>query len=37
MPADYQRIQKRLKAFDFTGLFTQELMWNHFPTRGLWR
>jgi hypothetical protein len=31
MPADYQRIQQRLKAFDLTGLFTQELMWNYFP------
>jgi Eco57I restriction-modification methylase len=29
MPTTYQRIQKRLQAFDFTGLFTQELMWNY--------
>jgi hypothetical protein len=35
MPADHQKIHQRLKAFDFTGLFTQELMWNHFPTRPL--
>ena len=35
MASDHQRIQQRLKAFDFTGLFTQELMWNHFPSRPL--
>jgi hypothetical protein len=35
MPAQHQRIQQRLKAFDFAGLFTQELMWNHFPSRPL--
>ena len=35
MPANYQNIQKRLQAFDFTGLFTQELMWNHYATRDL--
>lgn len=35
MPANYQRIQQRIQGFDFTGLFTQELMWNHFPTRDL--
>src|SRR5271157_1504138 len=35
MPASYQNIQKRLQAFDFTGLFTQELMWNHYVTRDL--
>lgn len=35
MATDHQRIQQRLKAFDFAGLFTQELMWNHFPTRPL--
>ena len=35
MPTQHQRIQQRLKAFDFAGLFTQELMWNHFPTRPL--
>lgn len=35
MVAQRQRIQQRLKAFDFAGLFTQELMWNHFPTRPL--
>jgi hypothetical protein len=35
MVAQHQRIQQRLKVFDFTGLFTQELMWNHFPTRPL--
>jgi hypothetical protein len=28
-------ILKRLKAFDFKGLFTQELLWNHFPSRDL--
>jgi len=33
--SDHQKIQQRLKAFDFTGLFTQELMWNHFPGRPL--
>jgi len=35
MPANYQNIQKRLQAFDFAGLFTQELMWNHYITRDL--
>jgi hypothetical protein len=35
MPANYQNIQKRLQAFDFTGLFTQELMWNHYSVRDL--
>ena len=35
MPATYTNIQQRLKAFDFKGLFTQELMWNHFQTREL--
>jgi hypothetical protein len=35
MPAQHQKIQQRLKAFDFAGLFTQELMWNHFPNRPL--
>lgn len=35
MSANYQDIQKRLQAFDFAGLFTQELMWNRFPTRDL--
>src|SRR5690242_12491542 len=35
MPANYQNIQNRIRAFDFTGLFTQELMWNHFQTRDL--
>lgn len=35
MSANYQNIQKRLQAFDFAGLFTQELMWNRFPTRDL--
>src|SRR6266700_5978924 len=35
MVAQHQRIQQRLKAFDFAGLFTQELMWNHLPTRPL--
>ena len=35
MFSQHQRIQQRLKAFDFAGLFTQELMWNHFPTRPL--
>src|SRR5437762_2120179 len=32
---DRVRIQQRLRAFDFIGLFTQELMWNHFSTRSL--
>ena len=35
MSASYANIQKRLKAFDFKGVFTQELMWNHFQTRDL--
>lgn len=35
MPADYQRIQQRVQGFDFTGLFTQELMWNFHPVRDL--
>lgn len=35
MAPTYQNIQQRLQAFDFTGLFTQELMWNHFTTRDL--
>jgi hypothetical protein len=35
MPALFANIQKRLKAFDFKGLFTQELMWNHLQTRNL--
>lgn len=35
MPVNYQNIQKRLQAFDFTGLFTQELMWNHAAMRDL--
>src|ERR1017187_9153911 len=35
MAAPYANIQKRLKDFDFKGLFTQELMWNHFQTRDL--
>lgn len=35
MPTSYQSIQKRLQAFDFGGLFTQELMWNHYVTRDL--
>jgi hypothetical protein len=35
MVAQHQRIQQRLKGFDFAGLFTQELMWNHFPIRPL--
>ncbi len=35
MRASYSNIQSRLKAFDFKGLFTQELMWNNFPTREL--
>ena len=25
---------ERLQAFDFTGLFTQELMWNHYVNAG---
>jgi hypothetical protein len=35
MLASHQIIQKRLQAFDFTGLFTQELMWNHHVTKDL--
>jgi hypothetical protein len=35
MPPDYKRIQQRIQAFDFKGLFTQELMWNHLQTREL--
>jgi hypothetical protein len=35
MPASYSNIQRRLKVFDFKGLFTQELMWNNYPTREL--
>ncbi|HEU5406594.1 MAG TPA: DNA methyltransferase, partial [Nitrospira sp.] len=35
MPASHQNIQKRIEAFDFTGLFTQELMWNHHITKDL--
>jgi hypothetical protein len=35
MAADYKRIQQRIQAFDFNGLFTQELMWNHLQTRQL--
>jgi hypothetical protein len=31
----YANIQTRLKDFDFKGLFTQELMWNHFQTKDL--
>src|SRR4029077_18340730 len=32
---DHLMIRQRLKAFDFVGLFTQELMWNHFAIRPL--
>ncbi len=35
MPASYANIQRRLKAFDFKGLFTQELMWNNYAARDL--
>jgi hypothetical protein len=35
MSADYKPIQQRIQAFDFKGLFTQELMWNHLQTREL--
>jgi hypothetical protein len=35
MTASSSNILKRLKAFDFSGLFTQELMWNHFQARNL--
>lgn len=35
MTASYANIQQRLKDFDFSGLFTQELMWNRFQTRDL--
>ena len=35
MTVSSPNIQKRLKAFDFKGLFTQELMWNHFQTRNV--
>jgi Eco57I restriction-modification methylase len=35
MTAPYANLQKRLQNFDFKGLFTQELMWNHFQARDL--
>src|ERR1035437_4116608 len=35
MSAPFANIEKRLNAFDFKGLFTQELMWNHFHVRDL--
>ena len=35
MLASHPDIHKRLEAFDFTGLFTQELMWNHHATKDL--
>lgn len=35
MLASHENIQKRLQGFDFTGLFTQELMWNHHLTKDL--
>jgi hypothetical protein len=35
MTASSANILKRLKAFDFGGLFTQELMWNHLQARNL--
>jgi hypothetical protein len=35
MLASHQDIQRKLEAFDFKGLFTQELMWNHYVTRDL--
>jgi hypothetical protein len=35
MTAPFANLQKRLQNFDFKGLFTQELMWNHFQTRNL--
>lgn len=35
MPADFARIQQRVREFDFVGLFTQDLMWNHFQSRPL--
>ena len=35
MTAPFANLQKRLQSFDFKGLFTQELMWNHFQTRDL--
>lgn len=35
MFASHQNILTRLQAFDFTGLFTQELMWNHHVTKDL--
>src|ERR1017187_1411671 len=35
MTVSSANIQSRLKAFDFKGLFTQELMWHHFQTRNL--
>jgi Eco57I restriction-modification methylase len=35
MTAQFANLQKRLQNFDFKGLFTQELMWNHFQTRDL--
>lgn len=35
MASQHHEIQSRLKAFDFVGLFTQELLWNHFQSRPL--
>jgi hypothetical protein len=35
MTVPYTNIQKRIKDFDFKGLFTQELMWNHFQAGNL--
>lgn len=35
MTASRNNIHERLVAFDFKGLFTQELNWNHFQTRDL--
>jgi hypothetical protein len=33
--ASFAKLQQRLKSFDFTGLFTQELLWNNFRDRDL--
>jgi hypothetical protein len=33
--ASFAKIQQRLKTFDLSGLFTQELLWNKFKDRNL--
>jgi len=35
MAASFTKLQQRLKNFDFTGLLTQELLWNNFRDRDL--